>query len=238
MTPGAAARIGGLIAGLADILMPERCAGCDLPGTLLCHRCRSELPLILRDGACPRCGAPDGVYGCAECGRIEVSFTGARAAGVFEWPLSRVITLHKDAGELRLTRVMGELAVEAAGDWLLWADAIAPVPTSPGAFARRGFDHGERLAAEISNLAAVPALDVLRARPRRDQRHLSREARVLNASASVRCLRGVALPQRILLTDDVLTTCATAHAAASALLAAGASEVRVLAVARACGGRL
>jgi len=38
--------------------------------------------------------------------------------------------------------------------------------------------------------------------------------------------------------DDVFTTGATLDAAALALARAGAREVRVLAVARACGGRL
>jgi predicted amidophosphoribosyltransferase len=42
----------------------------------------------------------------------------------------------------------------------------------------------------------------------------------------------------VLVLDDVMTTGATFEAATAALLRAGATEVRVLAVARACGGRL
>lgn len=235
---GVRAAGGAVCVAAADLLMPERCAGCDLPGTLLCDRCRRELALIDSAAACRRCGAPDSAHGCAECGRIDVSFAGTRAAGVFEWPLSRMVTLHKDASELRLTSELALLALDAGGEWLSWADAIVPVPASPGAFARRGFDHGERLAAEIGHRAHVPVMDALRGRPKRDQRHLSREARARNAAGSLRLAPGVSLPAHVLLTDDVMTTCATAEAATRLLLQSGTTEVRVLVVARTCGGRL
>jgi predicted amidophosphoribosyltransferase len=222
----------------ADLLWPPRCGGCDLPGTMLCGRCRAELPLIDRASACPRCGAPDGAHGCAECGRSELLFTQGRCAGVFEWPLDRMVRLHKDAGELRLTDPLARLAVAAAGEWADWAHAVVPVPTSPGAIARRGFDHGSLLAAAFSHRAGVPAVDALRARPRHDQRGLGRERRAANARASIIAVVGVAVPARVLVIDDVFTTGATLDAAARALAGAGAREVRVLAVARACGSRL
>ncbi|HEY5548875.1 MAG TPA: ComF family protein [Coriobacteriia bacterium] len=222
----------------AELLWPARCAGCDLPGVMLCASCGSALHPIRSDTACPRCGAPDGVHGCAECGRTELVFERARCAGVFEWPLDRMIRLHKDAGELRLTDPLAMLVAHAAGEWCDWAQAVVPAPTSPGAIARRGFDHGAQLVAAFSALTGVPALDVLRARPRRDQRGLTRESRAANARASIVPLQGAAVPQRVLLLDDVFTTGATLDAAAAALMSAGAGEVRALAVARACGGRL
>lgn len=223
---------------LADLLWPPRCAGCDLPATLLCDRCRAALPLINPEHACPRCGAPDGSHGCAECGRTSLSFAAARAAGVLEWPLSRLVTLRKDAGESRLTPLVASLAADAAGEWCAWAQAVTFVPATPGAVMRRGFDHAALLAAAFGAASGVPALDTLESRPRRDQRRLSREARRANSRASLRALAGARVPARVLLLDDVLTTGATLDAAASALLEAGAGEVRVVAVARACGGRL
>jgi predicted amidophosphoribosyltransferase len=222
----------------ADLLWPPRCAGCDLPGSMLCDRCRDRLPLIGRASACPRCGAPDGAHGCAECGHGTLAFAQGRCAGVFEWPLDRMVRLHKDAGELRLTEPLARLAVSAAGEWAEWAQVVVPVPASPGALARRGFDHGALLAAAFAYLTGMPALEALRARPRRDQRALGRERRAANARASIVPVPGVAPPARVLVIDDVFTTGATLDAAALALESAGAREVRVLAVARACGGRL
>lgn len=224
---------------LADIVWPPRCAGCDLPGVLLCGRCREALPLIAPEDACPRCGAPDGSHGCAECGRTSFAFEAARCVGVLEWPLSRMVTLHKDAGELRLTALLAGLAAKAAGEWAEWAQAVAFVPAAPGALLRRGFDHCALLAAAFGEAAGgLPVIDVLEARPRRDQRGLTREARRDNARASLRPLAAAAAPPRVLLLDDVFTTGATLDAGTLALLEAGASEVRVVAIARACGGRL
>jgi predicted amidophosphoribosyltransferase len=234
--PASAARVAA--ASLADLVWPPRCAGCDLPGKLLCARCAAALPLIECSHACPRCGAPDGAHGCAECGRTAFAFEAARCAGVLEWPLSRLVTLHKDAGELRLTPVLAALAVEAAGEWAEWAQAVAFVPAAPAAVARRGFDHGALLAAEFGALTGVPAIGALTARPRRDQRSLSREQRQANARASMRAIPVVAVPPRVLVLDDVFTTGSTLDAAAAALLQAGAVEVRAVAVARACGGRM
>jgi predicted amidophosphoribosyltransferase len=178
------------------------------------------------------------VHGCAECGRSSFEFAAGRCAGVFEWPLDRAIRLQKDAGELRLTGVLARLAVRAAGEWASWAQVVVPVPASPGAVARRGFDHCALLAAEFAHLTGVPAVEALSARPRRDQRGLDRESRSANARASIVATSGVAVPARVLVLDDVFTTGATLDAAALALARAGAREVRVLAVARACGGRL
>ena len=222
----------------ADLLWPPRCGGCDLPGAMLCDLCRSELPLIDRRSACPRCGAPDGAHGCAECGRSDLAFAQGRCAGVFEWPLDRMVRLHKDAGELRLTEPLARLAVSAAGDWVDWAQAVVPVPASPGAIARRGFDHGALLAASFAQLTGVPAFEALRALPRRDQRRLGRQRRAANARASIVPVSRVTPPPRVLVIDDVFTTGATLDAATHALASAGVREVRVVAVARACVGRL
>ena len=223
---------------LADLLWPPRCGGCDLPGPLLCEKCAAALPRIDVTDACPRCGAPDGSRGCAECGGREFAFAGARCGGSFEPPLSRLVTLHKDAGELRLTAVLAHLLRTASGDWTDWAKAVVAVPASPAAVRRRGFDHGALLGAAFAAESGVPALEALSARSRQDQRGLGALARARNARSAITPVPGVAVPPRVLAIDDVFTTGATLDAAASALLDAGAREVRVLAVARACGGRL
>jgi predicted amidophosphoribosyltransferase len=125
--------------------------------------------------------------------------------------------------------------VEAVLDWRGWADAVTPVPPSPAALTRRGFDHTAHLAAEVAFALDVPALELLAGRPRRDQRSLSRRKRRENASGSLVALPGAVPPARVLIVDDVMTTGATIDAAAHALLDAGAVAVRALTVARACG---
>lgn len=224
-----------LLEGLAEIVAPTRCAGCELPGSLLCERCRAALPRIDVAAACPRCGAPGGARWCGECCDAAYAFAAIRCACVLEPPLSRMVTLFKDAAELRLAGDLGRLAAEAAGEWAAWADALVPVPPAPAAMRRRGFDHTARIACEAAAVMGLPTLDALACRPRRDQRALTRRQRLANAEGSLRPRAGVAVPARLIVLDDVTTTGATLDAAARALLAAGAREVRALAVGRSCG---
>lgn len=221
---------------IAELLFPTRCAGCDLPGGLLCDACAERLPLIDPFTACPRCGAPTVSACCVECADVPFTFAAARCAGVLEPPLSRMVALHKDAGERRLAPALASLALDALAGWLEWPDVVCGVPASPAAVLHRGFDHGALLAASLGALSGIPAIEPLRCRPRLDQRALTREQRRANAARSIVPRAGVHVPPRILLLDDVFTTGATLDAAASALLSAGAVEVRVVAVARACGG--
>jgi predicted amidophosphoribosyltransferase len=217
---------------LVELLYPTRCAGCDRPGSLLCDGCRASLPLIAPARACPRCGAPEGARWCGECAGESFAFTAVRCAGTFEHPLARMVAIHKDAGERRLAQTLAGLAADACADWATWPDAVVGVPATSAAVARRGYDHGSSIAAELAALLGAPTLDALIARTRRDQRDLGRDERWDNARQALEVPADLALPPLILLVDDVFTTGATLNAAAAALLAAGAREVRGLTVAR------
>lgn len=221
-----------LLGGLAELLFPTRCAGCELPGAVLCDTCRDTLPRIDPAGSCPRCGAPFGYLVCTECWNREWSFEAAVALGELDRQLARAVVLHKDAGERRLAAVLGGLLaeqVEAA--WPGWAQGVAFVPATEAAVRRRGFDHGRAIGAAIAAQLGVPLVEALVRSGARDQRTLGRAARAANAEGTF--APRLAPPSRTLLTDDVFTTGATLDAAASTLLGAGALSVRVAAVARA-----
>lgn len=221
-----------LLEGLAELLFPTRCAGCELPGALLCDACRDALPLIDRSGQCPRCGAPFGYLTCTECWNREWAFEAALALGEFEPPLARAVVLHKDAGERRLAGVLGGLlGEEVTAAWDGWADAVAFVPATRAALRRRGFDHGLAIASALAETHGVPLVRALHRAAALDQRTLGRAARAMNASGTFSAGESVS-GMRILLTDDVFTTGATLDAAAAALLDSGAEAVRVAAVAR------
>jgi len=221
-----------LLEAIAELLYPTRCAGCELPGAVLCDTCRDTLPRVAAATACPRCGAPFGVLVCTECWDREWAFSAALSLGEFEAHLARVVALHKDAGEQRLGAVMGALLAEQAADaWPGWAEAVAFVPATLAALRKRGFDHGRAIAAEVAARLGVPLADVLTRSAAADQRALGRQDRARNAAGSFSASSAPA--EHVLLCDDVFTTGATLDAAAAALLAAGAEEVRCATVARA-----
>ena len=111
------------------------------------------------------------------------------------------------------------------------ADAVVPVPLHAARRRERGFNQADALARHLG----LPVLGVLR-RTRRtavqaDLPAARRHANVRGAFA-VRPrtdVRGLTL----VLVDDVCTTGATLYACASALVAAGAADVRALTAARA-----
>ena len=97
---------------------------------------------------------------------------------------------------------------------------------------RRGFDHAELLARGLAQQLNLPVAAPL-ARPRtRDQRALSRRARLENTAGRFEALPGATVPGHLLLVDDVCTTGATLFDATDALRRAGAAHVWCLTFAR------
>ncbi len=232
MRPTQAARsdagtlLGTLFDALLETVFPTRCAGCELPGELLCGACRDALPLIDARTACPRCYAPYGWLVCTECWDADLGLDAAVAVGLLERPLSRAVTLYKDAFERRLAEVLGEMLAEAvvarwspgAPDPHLIAEAIVPVPASMRAVRRRGYDHALLLAESVSRHTGVPCEPLLRHVRSADQRHLSRAERLSNVTDAFEVASDTGrVLDRVLIIDDVLTTGATMKAAATAL---------------------
>lgn len=225
---------------VAETLWPTRCALCDAPGTVLCERCASNLPVLDWWSACPRCGSAYGRVQCDLCnpvslmriGRDSLPFAGCASATVFdEDTTGKLVRVYKDQGERRLAAVLAaRMACMVAPSW--GVDAVTFVPATKAAVRYRGFDHGELLAREISALLSVPCLPMLD-RPRtRDQRALSGRERIANLGGSFSASSAPAGAEGLLLVDDVFTTGATLCAAADALIAVGACAVYGLTFAR------
>jgi ComF family protein len=170
---------------------------------------------------------------CALCRLGLLGFDEVFSWGSYEGPLRELVHLYK-------YQRMQPLARQFAA-WMAMAlpresrfDAVVPMPLHWIKRLQRGFNQSELLAREIAKKWNVPLRKALRRkRATVAQAGLTNAKRRANVQGAFAASRGVRLDgMRILLVDDVITTGATASAAARALKRAGAGHVAVLALAR------
>ncbi len=193
-----------MLDAVREVLLAPRCAGCDAPGSWLCLECRD-----LCD---------------------PVRHRRVHAAGMYAGPLRRAIHRLKYEDERALAVELGALVASrvaadlAAGTVL---DVVVPVVLHAERARQRGYDQARLLAAEVAQRCALPLRAPLRRiRHVRPQIELDRAARAENLRGAFVAEAGALRGLRVALVDDVTTTGATLGAAAAAVRAAGARDVR------------
>ncbi|HLI03600.1 MAG TPA: phosphoribosyltransferase family protein [Terracidiphilus sp.] len=137
-----------------------------------------------------------------------------------------------------LARAIAQLAAEAPAEML-----VVPIPLHRSKLARRGFNQARSLAREALlalrrthpqwRLSLAPTT-LMRLRPTESQAGLTPRQRRLNVKGAFSVSDPAAVTMKhVLLVDDILTTGATARAAADAVRRAGAASVYVATLARA-----
>ncbi len=192
----------------------------------ICDACGLPMPLDLGPEA-----------RCAPCVARPPRWQRARAALVYDEIARRPVLDLKRSGRRDGLATLAGWMVLAGGELLEDADLLVPVPLHYTRLVVRSFNQAVWLAAAISRRSGVPAIPDLLIRRRRTptQAGLSGRGRRRNVAGAfvVRRSRIAAVKgRRIVLIDDVLTSGATASACVRALIAAGASAVDVLVLAR------
>lgn len=219
-------------AALLDLVYPPRCGACreHAPAGLFCAVCAEAVEPV--PPGCEGCGAPGTARRCGGCLVHPPAFDRVRAGGLFGGPLADAIHAFKYGDRPALARPLGAWLAERVG---LPAGAhVVAVPLARGRRIARGYDQAALLAGALARAAGarreVGLLRRIRETPPQVGR--SREERARNvAGAFAATVAARAL--HLVLVDDVVTTGATADAAARALRAAGARSVEVVALARA-----
>src|SRR5687768_15824685 len=208
---------------MLELLLPERCLVCALPGAVLCEGCATALPR-LAPPLCERCGAPTvwPVRRCAECSGRRLAFARARAAVAYDDGVRTIVAGWKERGLRRLGALAAEMVVDALER--PGTDAVTFVPPDGDRSVKRGHHPAERLARELGRRWELPVVALVRrTRTVQAQRGLGLGERRRNVAGAFAARGGC--PRRVLLVDDVYTSGSTATAAASALRRAGARRV-------------
>jgi len=218
-------------------LLPWRCLLCGVPGAEgmdLCAACTKDMPR--NRSCCAHCALPLPVAAamCGQCLRRAPPWDTAWAPFRYGWPLDRLETRFKFGDDLAAGRVLAALwrgepaPVDAPA-------LIVPVPLHRGRLRERGYNQALELARPLATAVHIPlGHDVLvRTRDTSAQTELDRIARRRNVRGAFQLRTGSALPDRVVVLDDVMTTGATLAECTRLLKRAGVRRVDVWALARA-----
>ena len=209
------------LARLLSLVAPPLCVCCGSAASLhqpLCRACLDDLRWLSFEQP-PGAGVP------------------VWAAVSYEGPARALVRALKFRGAVGLVDAMAAQMAANAPPGLLEGRSLVPVPLHPARRRRRGFNQAEQLAVRLARRAGLALSDCLERSAggaRSSQVGRGREER-LRAVEGIRMRAGAAVPLRVLLVDDVVTTGSTLAACAAALERAGVREVGAVVYARTPG---
>jgi ComF family protein len=227
--------------------LPSQCRICRAwPAQPFCQSCVARFARPVP--RCQRCALP--LYAsvatrdsgdlaqtvCGACVTEPPPLHSCWAAVGYAWPWANCIMQSKFGGQPALATALARLLHSAP--WvelqLDQCDLLVPVPLFSQRLRWRGFNQALLLARQLAPHKTRADL-LLRIRDTAVQSNLPRDQRLRNlvgAFALEPLLAHEVRGQRVLLVDDVMTSGASLHAAAAALLQGGAAQVSALVVAR------
>ena len=218
---------------LLNLIIPERCVGCDREGEYLCAGCAAELP-PLRKPYCFICASPGVPQLCYGCRRVAPAFDSVRAP----YEYSGAVRQMAHDLKYRNIRIAAPYMARLLAAYLernpYPADALIAVPLHRWRERGRGYNQSALLARELSQLSDIPLREDALRRIRNTPPQVGMESpaeRRRNIAEAFECAADMS-GQRIIMIDDVATTGSTLSACADALKNEGALSVWGIAFAR------
>lgn len=236
---------GSLLDGLGDLLFPHNCILCsqyvpDKSSPQLCPRCLATIefngpPFCLRCSRHLEIYTPQGL--CPTCLKYPIAFDSAWGAINYNLSAQKLLHLFKYHQKTSVRKIFRYFLNEFFERYKIpWNefDYSLPIPLHPVRLRERGFNQSQLIAEIIQQDHGLPMRTdgLARLRPTEPQSLLGQKERWTNLEGAFTIKRSFNINSNsILLIDDLLTTGATASAAAKALKDAGAQKVGLLVVA-------
>ncbi len=226
-----------ILAKLLDLFFPKLCLGCKETGGYVCEDCISVLLSLKGKSCCPSCRkfSFDGKF-CSE--KCEANFHFEQLVFFAEYKndlLKKLIIKFKYNFLKDVSGILGGLLHRSLSarfkDFVL-----VPVPANRARINYRGYNQALLLAAELSKKSGLEVMDcLLRIGDLKQQATLKKAQRIENVKGSVSVkdefedsLKG----KKILLIDDIATTCQTLNECSKVLKKAGVKYICALTLAR------
>jgi ComF family protein len=211
----------------------------------LCLTCAARVRWIGQD-RCRRCGDGVGrgsgvVEDCTSCRTHPPAYVKASCAVALyaEGPLRDIILALKFSAKLHLALPVAKVMAQRIRDTglNLAETIIVPVPVTRGTLSERSFNQAQEIATLIARELTLPLETKLlqKIRGTAPQAVLTHEKRRTNLKDAFACNKKRAekiVGKRVLLIDDVITTCGTVSECARTLVAAGINEIFAASLAR------
>ncbi|MEO0390990.1 MAG: ComF family protein [Pseudomonadota bacterium] len=227
-----------------DTIWPMRCLGCGVvvdSGPGLCGSCWGQTPFI-GGTVCDACGVPlpgevAGRVLCDACLKDRPPWDQGRAALVYRDLARKLVLGFKHGDRTELAQPAGRWMAQAAAPLLEPNMLIVPIPLHWRRMLKRRYNQAALLAralgVETGHDVCLDLLTRVKSTPKLDgMTKADRNAALDEAIAITPRRRHRVAGRPVLLVDDVHTSGATFAAATRACLAAGASRVCVVALAR------
>jgi competence protein ComFC len=225
-----------LLSDLLDFVYPPQCQICRqgfeaTDGNIwLCETCRKKMQMLPLP-VCPVCrmSLPDPDRSCTKCRKL-VTIKWLYSLGMYDEYWSHLIKAFKYLPRPNLGKYLAKMLADNLREFphLKGIDAVCAVPIHRQKEAKRGFNQAEIVAGEVARqleLLYLPG-QLVQVKDNHDQIGLNLEERFRNVQGIYSVKEEFALRDKsVLLIDDVTTSGATLHAAAAALLTAGARSV-------------
>ena len=229
----------GISAPLQTLLwqVPSQCAICQAwPAQRICSACVARF--AQPQARCSTCAlqVPAGVSHCGACLRSPPPLDLCLTAVDYGYPWAQAIAQFKFQADPGWAQALAALVRRTPGASVALdaADCVLPVPLAAERLRERGFNQALQLARHLAPRKTQARL-LLRLHATPAQHTLARAKRLrnLDGAFAVEPLRCHELAGRhVVLVDDVMTTGATLHAAATVLRAAGVLHITALTIAR------
>lgn len=194
-----------------DIIYPPKnnCIVCESEFVGLCPLCKSKIQKVKED---------------------EELFS----YGYYNGVLKKLILEFKYKQNFVAGKILSELLYDVIKNKKIEIDCIVFIPSSKKAIKERGFNQCEYLAKEINKSLKLKIYkDLIKAKNIKEQKLLSKEDRFKNIKGAFSLKTNKNIKnKRVLVIDDVVTTGATLYECEKLLRENGASEIKILTVAK------